>query len=182
LLVTAVPKGFTADPGMTNDSGNLLHLPSAGPAPTKSNCDLLDTNVFVAAAGLTGFSSAQIGFTNAKMKGTIAEGIDVFADSDAQIVMKRMAALFALCKSYKVTYQGSRLTEHLVAAKLPGLGSEAIKARVTSPSLQGGITMVVAESGNTIVTTFYSSSGSDKGAGAVTMATNIMNKLKAAQK
>jgi hypothetical protein len=167
---------------MTRDTGDTLHLPSAGPAPTKSNCDLLETNAFVTAAGLTGFSFAQIGFNNAEKNGTIAEELDVYADSDAQTAMKRMAALFTMCKSYTATYQGTKLTEHLVTRKLPGLGSQAIKALVTSPLLDGGTTMVIAESGNTIVTTFYSSPGSDKGAGAVTMATSIMKKLRAAQK
>ena len=70
--------------------------------------------------------------TNAAKFAGVGE-IDVYADSDAQTVMKRMATLFTLCKSYKETYQGSKLTEHLVATKLPGLGSEAIKALVTSP-------------------------------------------------
>lgn len=181
MLVTAVPKDFTADPGMTRDTGNMLHLPSAGPAPTKSKCDSLETNSFVTAARLTRFSFARLGFNNAKKDGTIAGEIDVFANSDAQTVMKRMAALLTLCKSYTATYHGTKFTEHLVASKLPGLGSEAIRALVTSPFLDGGTTMVIAESGNTIVTTFYSSPGSDKGAGAVTMATSIMKKLRAAQ-
>src|SRR4051794_799065 len=52
MLVTAVPKDFTADPGMTRDTGKMLHLPSAGSAPTKSKCDLLDTNAFITAAGM----------------------------------------------------------------------------------------------------------------------------------
>ena len=153
----------------------------AGPAPTNANCDVLETNAFITAAGRTGFSFAQLGFNNAEKNGTIAEEIDVYADSDAQTVMKRMAALFKLCKSYKVTYQGTKLTEHLVAGTPPGLGSDAIKAVVTSPAIDGGTTLVIARSGNTIVTTFYSSPGSDKGAAALTMATSIMKKLRAAQ-
>ncbi len=93
-----------------------------------------------------------------------------------------MAVLFTLCRRYTVTYQGTKSTEHLVDTRLPGLGSEAIKVLVTSPSFDGGTTMVIAESGNTVVTTFCSSPGSDKGAAAVTMATSIMKKLTAAQK
>jgi hypothetical protein len=69
----------------------------------------------------------------------------------------------------------------LTRSRLHGAGDEAIKAVIVSPVFQGGETLVAVRMGSHVITTLYSSSGSDLGSPAVGYARQIAHRLQAAQ-
>jgi hypothetical protein len=179
LLVTDMPPGFSLDSTGSVDTGDSYQQPSAAPAAATPDCTRLTATAWIGLAGLGAVSFAQNDYLDSA-KNEIAQEIDVYQGTTAQTVMTRLKQVFAACATFKSTEQGMAATVHVVTSAAPDLGPDAIKAVQSSPSWQGGTTLVAARVDNAVVTAFYSSSTSTKGAQVVGLATQIVQQLKTA--
>lgn len=181
LPVSSLPSGFKADPSATRDTESQLPNDTASPMPASQVCQAFGQTSFIRAAGITTGDFAQSDFMSADQSQEIAEEIDVFTGSDAQKAMTTLWNEFGKCASFSSSSNGATTTNTLKRSKLSGTGDEAIKAVSTSPAFQGGETIVAVRTGSTIITTLYSSSGSDLGSPAVGYAQQILQRLQAAK-
>jgi uncharacterized protein YceK len=179
LLVTDMPPGFTLDSSGSSDTGDTYQQPSSAPATAAPDCTRLTATAWVELAGLSAVSFAQNDYLDAA-KNEIAQEIDVYQGTTAQTVMTRLKQVFAACVTFKSTEQGMTATVNMVTSAAPDLAPDAIKAVQTSPSWQGGTTLVAARVDNAVVTAFYTSSTSANGAQVVGLATQIVQQLKTA--
>jgi hypothetical protein len=124
---------------------------------------------------------AQSDYMNASRTAEIAQEIDFFQAGDAQKVMSRLWRAFGHCQTFTQQTHGTTATTSVTRAELPGVGDQAIKAVETAPVYYGGMTLVAIRVGDAVVTFMDSSSSSDEGAAAVTMAERVAQRVRAAQ-
>ena len=171
-----LPAGFKVSPDAVRDSADVFGPPSTATTPMSSACKNLDTNAWIAGAGIGEASFAQTGFTDSYGDEIDAE-IDSFRDTDAQKVMTNLRKLFAACSKYKTTTSGTPTTVKVVAKAGPRVGEDSVRAVLTSPVWTGGTTLVAVRVGNAVVSIVYSSSKSDLGAKAADLAATIAQRL-----
>jgi len=112
----------------------------------------------------------------------IDQMIAVYAETVVgQAIMTNLGKLFGLCSSFTSTSSGQKMRMRLMRSAGPALGDASIKGVMTSSVWQGGETLVAVRVGNAVVAVDYSSSGSDKGARAVTLAAELVARLRAAE-
>ncbi len=152
-----MPSGFRLNPKWAADSGGTPYPPlSATPtAPSARQCDRLTGAPWLPAAGLSP---------------TLGES-----------VMTNLAKLFTLCSSFTSTSSGQRMRMTLKRSAGPVVGDGSIKAVMTSSIWQGGETLVAIRVGNAVASVSCISADSDRGAGAVTLATKLAARLDATQ-
>lgn len=180
LLVTDMPPGFSLDSSGSADTGDTFQSPSSAPAAGKPDCSKLNGTAWVSLAGPGAVSFAQSDYLDSS-KNEIAQEIDVYPGTTAQTVMSDLKRVFAECATFTMTAQGQTATVHIATSAAPSLGSDAIKAVMTSPDWYGGTTLVAARVGTAVVTAFYSTSGKSEGAQVVALATQIVQNVKSAQ-
>lgn len=183
LLVTALPKGFAADPQAKQTTGDRIRTASVGPAPTVATCGRLDSNTFVEAAGIISVSSADLGFIGGDKTVRVAEQIDVFDGTDAPTVMARLDQAFDACATYTTTGSGQSITVHMAGSKVPVLGLDAVKADVSTAHSATHAAMVAARAGTAVVTVRWATTAaSDKTADgyAVALTQEILRNVRAA--
>lgn len=178
LPASALPSGFKIDSANERNSGSA-HVPDSPQAvPSGKLCDTLGSIGWIAAGGIQTAAFAQNDYVNAGQTAEIGQEADSFTGTDASTVMSTLTKAFAKCASFTTSSGGNTAKVTLTPKKLSGVGDEAIEAVQTSPSYQGGTTIVAIRVGNTIVTTIDSSPNSDNGRAAVTYAKQIVKNLK----
>ncbi|GAA4563106.1 hypothetical protein [Planotetraspora kaengkrachanensis] len=181
LSADAMPKGFKLNSDGARNSGDTLTEGSTDTVPRDKVCGILLQTAWIRASGIEGAGFAQNDYLGPGQTGQFAQEIDTFKGEDAKKVMAALKKAFGQCASFTDKSDGTTATVKLVRSTVPGVGDEAVKAVQTSPAWQGGATLVAARVGNTVVTTLYSSSGKDKGAGGVKLTKAIVENVQAAQ-
>jgi hypothetical protein len=176
-----MPHGFTLDPSATRNTGSQLPSDNPQPVPASEVCQAFMQTSYIRAAGIETGVFAQSDFVSADHSQEIAQQIDVFTGTDAQQAMTKLWQAFGKCSSFSYQSNGTTVHSTLTRSRLSGEGDEAIKAVIVSPVFKGGETLVAIRMGSQIITTLYSSSGSDKGSPAVGYARQIAHRLQAAQ-
>ncbi|MGX9885428.1 hypothetical protein [Streptomyces sp. NPDC002276] len=169
---TAFPTGFKADPDGSRNTGddyNPTEAPSAVPSPHA--CDLLNTSAWVTASGVSAASFAQNDYVDASQD-MIAQELDAYRGDDAKAAMSALTKALTACHSFTVAQDGQKYPVTITVKPLPGLGDEALRATLTSPSFTGGTTMVATRTGSYLAAT-YDSSQSTSGSAAVTFAKTL---------
>lgn len=179
LPASSMPRGFKESPDGAVNTGDTFTPPSSGPVPAGSACNMLTSTSWIRAAGIGSASFAQNDYADGST-GQFAQEIDDFRGAGARAVMSRLNTVFRGCAAFKGKSDQGTFPVKLRTSPLPGVGDEAFKAVMTSSAWQGGETMVAARVGNSVVTTFYSSSGSDNGAAVVPMTKRLVENLKSA--
>jgi hypothetical protein len=180
LPVSSLPGGFTVDPSVTQDTGSALPSDSAQPVAASKVCQAFEKTAYIENAGIVTTDFAQSDYATADKTQEIAEEIDVFTGTDAQQAMTTLRQEFGKCSSFSYRSNGTTASYTLTQSQLPGVGDDAVKAVIVSPAFKGGVTLVAVRVGSQIITTLYSSSGSDLGSPAVGYAEQIAQRLKAA--
>lgn len=178
LPASLMPSGFKIDSANERNSGSAAVSDSSQAVPSDKLCDTLGGVGWIAAGGIQDGAFAQNDYVNAGQTAEIGQEADTFTGADAATVMTTLTKAFATCASFTTSSGGTTAKVTLTPKKLSGVGDEAIEAVQTSPSYQGGTTIVAIRVGSTIVTTIDSSPNSDNGSAAVTYAEQIVKKLK----
>jgi hypothetical protein len=178
--VSALPAGFRLNPQYTRNSAGAVVPDSSSPLPSGQVCRRLTATAWIATAGVTGATFAENDYGNASNTEEIALEIDAFQGDDAQKVMTGLWAVFGRCQAFTYSASSMTVSTKLVRSRLAGAGDEGIKAVMTAPAFDGGMTLAAVRVGNTIVTSLYSSSHSDLGAPAVALAGTLATKLRSA--
>ena len=172
-----LPAGFKISPDAVRDTANVFGPKSAPVKQTKADCTKLDTNAWVQGSGIGSASFAQTSFNDGFGDEADAE-IDGFRGTDASTVMTNLRSLIKLCATYKTTTPGvGKTTVKVVTKAGPKVGDDSIRAVMTSKAWQGGTTLTAVKSGKSVITVLYSSSKSDLGAKAVTLAETMTKRL-----
>lgn len=92
------------------------------------------------------------------------------------MIMAGYRKLFAACHSFAYTDSGRHAKVPVVIKPGPKVGDETIRAVLTSPSFEGGDTIVIVRVGQ-FVMIVDSTTSKDLGSGAVKVATAMARKL-----
>jgi hypothetical protein len=180
LPASAMPKGFRLNADGVRDTGDSVAPSSSSPVARGKVCGMLMQTSWIQAAGIGSATFAQNDYGNAGHTDQVAQEIDTYHGDDAQKTMSGLRKAFAGCTAFTDKSSGVTAQVKLVRSPLHGAGDEGIKVVGTSPTWQGGMTLVAVRVGNAVVTTFYSASGHDKGAAAVKMAESLAKKVQSA--
>jgi hypothetical protein len=181
LPASSMPAGFKADSSATRDTGSQSPSDSPSPIAVGQICQTFAQTAYIRAAGISTSDFAQSDYVNSNSSEEVAEEIDVFTGTDAQKAMTTLWQEFGQCASFHYQSSGSTVSNTLTRSQVPGEGDEAIKAVIVSPQYNGGETIVAVRIGSQVITTLYSSSGKDLGSKAVDYASQITQRLQAAQ-
>lgn len=180
LPANAMPKGLKLDVQSVRNTGDSISPDAPSTVPPRKVCVRLSQTSWIEVGGIDSASFAENDYVDASHTIEFAQEIDAFHGDDAGKVMSALWAAFGRCATFTDHSNGMTIHNRVVRSRLHGLGDAAIKAVVTSPTYQGGATLVAIMVGNTIATTLYSSPGNDKGAAAVRMAEKIANNVQSA--
>ena len=180
LPASAIPKGYTVG-SATRNTGSQLPSDSAQPMPASQVCQAFTQTSYIRTAGIATNDWAQADYVNAANNREIFEEADVFTGTDAQKAMTALWQQLGKCSSFTYPSNGTTASNTLTRSRLPGDGSDAMKAVIVSPLFQGGQTLVAIRVGSQIITTLDSSPDQDLGSPAVGYAEQIAKRLRAAE-
>jgi len=171
------PPGYRRQRAGTRDTGTGYELPGAVHV-RKPRCRLLGATSWTSITGINGVSFAQDDYIDRARATEIAQEIDVYPGTTARAVMRKLAAISAICPSYTDPQTGSRAEVREQASARLGEGGCVIT--VTDPAWRSGTTLVAAQVGTAVVTVL-STDGADNGhASAVTLARALVAVLRGA--
>ena len=171
------PPGYRRQRAGTRDTGTGYELPGAVDV-RKPRCRLLGATSWTSITGINGVSFAQDDYVDRARATEIAQEIDVYPGTTARAVMRKLAAISAICPSYSDPQTGSRAEVREQASARLGEGGCVIT--VTDPAWRSGTTLVAAQVGTAVVTVL-STDGADNGhASAVTLARALAAVLRGA--
>lgn len=180
LPASAMPKGYKVG-SATRDTGSQLPSDTAQPMPASQVCQAFTQSSYIRTAGIATNDWAEADYVNAAENREIFEETDIFTGTDAQKAMTTLWRQFGKCSSFSYPSNGTTASSTLTRSRLPGDGSDAMKAVIVSPLFEGGQTLVAIRVGSQIITTLDSSPGNDLGSPAVGYAEKIAQRLRAAQ-
>lgn len=155
LPADAVPHGLRLDPAGTKSTGNGFNPPGSPEAiPADKVCDRFKTTGWIDVTGLGSASFAQNDYMD-DSQNLFGQEIDAFRGNDAQTAMASLNKILTGCHTFKTDMNGQKLPSTVKLEALPGVGDEAIQAVITSPDLEGGVTVVAARVGSMVVTTMF---------------------------
>ena len=181
LPASAMPKGFKLNADGVRNTGDSVASPSSSPVPRDKVCGMLVETSWIRAAGIEGATFAQNDYGDPGQTSQVAQEIDTYHRDDAQKTMAALRKAFAGCTAFTEKTSGMTAKVKLVSSAVRGAGDEGIKAVVSSPIWEGGVTLAAVRVGNAVVTTLYSSTHRDKGAAAVKMAGELAKKVQSAR-
>ena len=168
------PPGYRRQRAGTRDTGTGYELPGAVHV-RKPRCRLLGATSWTSITGINGVSFAQDDYVDRARATEIAQEIDVYPGTTARAVMRKLAAISAICPSYTDPQTGSRAEVREQASARLGEGGCVIT--VTDPAWRSGTTLVAAEVGTAVVTVL-STDGADNGhASAMRLASQLVSVL-----
>ena len=171
------PPGYRRQRAGTRDTGTGYELPGAVDV-RKPRCRLLGATSWTSITGINGVSFAQDDYIDRARATEIAQEIDVYPGTTARAVMRKLAAIPAICPSYTDPQTGSRAEVREQASTRLGEGGCVIT--VTDPAWRSGTTLVAVQVGTAVVTVL-STDGADNGhASAVTLARALVAVLRGA--
>lgn len=179
LPASALPKGFTKSSDGARDSGDSFGPASSATVAPDKACEMLMSTGWIQASGIESASFAQNDYADS-YSNQFAQEIDTFRGSDAKTVMAHLSQVFTKCATFEDNSDQGKAAVKITSSPVTGLGDEAVKAVMTSPAWDGGETMVAARVGKTVVTTFYSSSESDKGEAVMDLTKQLVSRVEAA--
>ena len=169
------PPGYRRQRAGTRDTGTGYELPGAVHV-RKPRCRLLGATSWTSITGINGVSFAQDDYVDLARATEIAQEIDVYPGTTARAVMRKLAAISAICPSYTDPQTGSRAEVREQASARLGEGGCVIT--VTDPAWRSGTTLVAARVGTAVVTVL-STDGADNGrASAVRLARALVGVLR----
>lgn len=180
LPASAMPAGLHLEADGARNTGESVESPSTAPVEPGKQCEMLLQTSWIQVTGIGPATFAENDYADSGHTQQVGQEIDVFHQGEASRVMAGLRKTFARCRSFTDRSNGMVAKVKIVPAALHGVGDDAFKATETSPNWDGGQTFVAIRQGDAIVTAFYSSSHSDKGAKVVTMARTIAGKVAAA--
>jgi len=143
------PPGYRRQRAGTRDTGTGYELPGAVDV-RKPRCRLLGATSWTSITGINGVSFAQDDYVDRARATEIAQEIDVYPRTTARAVMRKLAAISAICPSYTDPQTGSRAEVREQASARLGEGGCVIT--VTDPAWRSGTTLVAAQVGTAVVT------------------------------
>lgn len=176
-----MPTGYTAPKGGMVYDGKALPDDAPSPMPTSQLCSALADTGAIRVSGIDAADFAQAAYVSSSQTDGIYEEIDAFTSADARTAMSRMWTVLGQCKTFIEHYNGVNASVTLTRSKLTGAW-DGFKALQLAPQFRGGSTLAAIRVGYAVVTVYETSSGSDDGAAAVTMAQRIASRLSAAEK
>jgi hypothetical protein len=181
LPASAMPKGYQIDSSGTRNSGQSLPQDTSQPVSASKACNLLTGTSWIVAGGINASDFAENDYLNGSKTEEIAQEVDYFQPGDATKVMSQLWQVFGRCRSFNQQAAGTTAKTSLTRVRLRRVGDGGVKAVELSPVFSGGTTLAAIRVGDAIVTCLDSSSGSDDGAAAVTIAKRIVQRVRAAQ-
>jgi hypothetical protein len=181
LPASAMPGGYRLDSTGTRNSGESLPQDTTQSVSASQACNLLTGTSWIVASGINSSDFAENDYLNASKTEEIAQEIDYFQPGDATKVMSQLWQVFGHCRSFTQQAAGTTAKTSLTRVRLRRVGDGGIEAVELSPVFTGGTTLAAIRIGDVIVTCMDSSSGSDNGAAAVTLAKRIVQRVRAAQ-
>lgn len=181
LPASAMPQGYRIDSSGTRNSGQALPQDTPQHMSASQACNLLTGTSWIVASGISSSDFAENDYLNASKTEEIAQEIDYFQPGDATKVMSRLWQAFGHCRSFTQQSAGTTAKTSLIRTRLRRVGDGGLKAVELSPVFEGGTTLAAIRVGDVIVTCLDSSAGKDEGAAAVTLATRIARRVRAAQ-
>ncbi len=179
LPASSMPKGFKAG-SATRNTGSQAPSDTAQPVPASQVCVAFTQSSYIRVAGIATNVWAEGDYLNATQDQEVFEEIDTFTGNDAQKAMATLWRQFGKCSSFRYKTNGTTAPSTLTRSRVPGDGSDAVKAVIVSPLFDGGQTLAAIRVGSQIVTTLDSSPGKDLGSQAVGYAAQIAQRLRAA--
>jgi hypothetical protein len=171
------PPGYRRQRAGTRDTGTGYEVPGVSDV-RKPRCRLLGATSWTSITGINGVSFAQDDYVDRARATEIAQEIDVYPGTTARAVMRKLAAISAICPSYTDPQTGSRAEVREQASARLGRGGCVIT--VTDPAWRSGTTLVAAQVGTAVVTVL-STDGADNGhASAVRLARALVAVLQGA--
>ena len=169
---TYFPSGFKRDANGAVNTGSAFQPASP---PGKLPCTRLDGTSWVDLSGIGSVSFAQNDFLDSAAVEEYAQEIDEFPGTGAQDVMANLRRVVKTCPSFKDPQTGAK-----VAVKLghgPSVGDDSLSFTLTSPSWQGGTTLVAIRVGTAVVSVLYSASSGTGATPAKALADRIASQV-----
>lgn len=155
LPASALPKGFSINATDTTNTADGYNPPASPSAvPTSKACDAIQGVSWIDSTGLSSLSFAQNDYSDASQN-LFGQEVDGFRGSDAKTVMSAVRKVFTECADSKIKVDGTAYSAHTTHKTLAGLGDDAVEAVTTSPSLDGGTTLIAVRVGDLVVSTIY---------------------------
>jgi len=179
LPAGSMPKGYKVG-SATRNTGSQLPSDTAQPMPASQVCPAFTQTSFIRAAGISTGDWAEGDYISPDQSQEVFEEIDVFTGADAQKAMAKLWQELGKCSSFSYASNGTTASSKLTRSRVPGEGSDAIKAVIVSPVFEGGETLVAIRMGSQVITTLDSATSQDLGSPAVGYAERIAQRLRAA--
>ena len=171
-----LPKGFHVPAGGPQDSGAGFGADLTASSLGHPDCPQLESgNAWVGLLGQPA-AFAQTEFDDSYGDQVFPE-VDAYRGTEATSVMAAYRRLFAACRTFMYDQSGTHAHVTLKVHPGPTVGDESIRAVLTSPSFQGGATIVAVRVGQFVVTVYDNSTSKDLGAGAVGLAAAMARRL-----
>jgi hypothetical protein len=180
LPASAMPKGLRLSADGARNTGVSVAPRATEPVVPGKVCPMFQQTAWIRASGISPATFAQNDYVDAGQTSQFAQEIDTFHGTDARTVMSKLRKAFAGCTAFVEKSDGVTAKTKLVKSTLPGVRDEGIKAVMTSPTYQGGVTLAAIRVGNTVVTILYSSTHG-KGTAGVKMAESIAQNVQHAR-
>jgi hypothetical protein len=166
------PKGFSADPGNSVNTGDTYQQPTA---PGKLPCTRLDATSWVDLSGIGPVSFAQDDFIDQTTSQQAAQEIDVYRGTSARVVMAALRKAAGRCPRFTDSQTSSVVTVRL--GKGPAVGDDSLSFRLSSPRWLGGTTLVAVRVGTAVITVLFSADSGTGGTQADYLATKLAGKV-----
>lgn len=180
LPAGAMPKGFRLETDQVRNTGDAVAPRSSEPIAPGKLCQTFVQTAWIRAAGIGSATFAQNDYVDAGHINQFGQELDAFHGDDAQKVMVALRSSLARCTHFTEKSNGMTAKVRIVSSAVHRTADEGFKALITSPAWEGGMTLAAIRVGNTVVTTFCSSSHKDRGAAAVKMAERLAANVRSA--
>jgi len=168
-----LPRGFHVNAAGVQDSGTAFGADPTATTLAHPDCRQLEGgNAWLTSLGQAP-AFAQTTYEDGKGDQVFPE-VDAYRGSGAKAVMAAYRRLFTTCRTfaYRDPQSGTKAMVSLKIESGPAVGDESLRAVLTTPAFEGGITVVAVRVGRFVVTV-YDNSTTDVGAGAVGLATGM---------
>jgi hypothetical protein len=178
LPASAMPKGYKVNADGVRNSGDTVAPSSTTAVPRAQLCGSLMATSWIRASAIDSATFAQNDYSDPSLINQVAQELDGFHPGDAQKAMKGLRTALRKCASF--TDKSDQMTAKIKIVTVPlKTGDDALKATVTTPAWEGGMTLVAIRIGDSIVTVFCSTA-KDGGKAAAPMAKQLAKNLTSA--
>lgn len=166
------PKGFSADPTGSVNTGDTYQQPAA---PGKLPCTRLDNTGWIDLSDIGYVSFAQNDFIDQTTSEEAAQEIDVYQGAGARAVMAALRKMAGRCPRFTDSQTSSTVTVRL--GKGPKVGDDSLSFRLSNPRWQGGTTLAAIRVGSAVITVLFSADSGTGASQAGTLATKLADRV-----